>query len=231
MRNENQHPQWYNHHQPGRMRPRQAVNPPRRVQEQPPRVMNLPPPVMVQEHPPANPGGWRPIGVQNIRMNQYMNNGVAGAGTGPAYANQQPNIRLPNGRNWNHQGNVRVQIPQMRNPEENQFGRRRLLTVPREVRIPPTHMMSGYGRVPLNFQHQPHPPLSYPAAHQRTERKYDPEMTLEEALTGDWYPGNNDHQAVGNNLANNNQGNPAMRTGGVIGQLGSTPVINPGTDR
>ena len=89
--------------------------------------------------------------------------------------------------------------------------------------------MSGYGRVPLNFQHQPQLPLSSTAAHPRTKRKYDPEMTLEEALTGNWYPGNNDHEAVGNNPAEYNQGNPAMQAGGVMGQLGSIPVMNPGT--
>ena len=74
------------------------------------------------------------------------------------------------------------------------------LNLPRGFHGPPTQMMTGYGRVPLNLQQQGPRLNPYLVAPARTERKFDPDMTLEEALNGNWCIGNTVNQhAVGNN--------------------------------
>ena len=57
------------------------------------------------------------------------------------------------------------------------------INAPRGGNPQQNHVMTGYGRVPLNLQQgaRPHP---YPVAPAREESKHDLNMTLEEALNG-----------------------------------------------
>ena len=55
------------------------------------------------------------------------------------------------------------------------------------------HMISGYGRVPLN-QQRIQRPITHPQVQTGTECKFDSDMTLEEALTANWCLTNNDEQ-------------------------------------
>ena len=88
--------------------------------------------------------------------------------------------------------------------------------------------MSGYDRVPLNLQQQGQRPLAYPTAHPRIEQKYDPNMTLEEALTGDWYPRNNEEHQTDRSNTDRIQRDPAVQVGGAIRCLGLAHDVNAG---
>ena len=155
MRNQNRHPQWHGHHQQRGAQPGQRVNHP--VQAQGQRQVNygnLPPPVILQQPRPVFQGGQRPRGAQGVGIVQNANNAAPAAGIGPLYQNQQAHLNIPNRGYRINPGNMQPQPPQMRNLQRDQMGYRINQNMTGAFQPRPQHMMSGYGRVPLNLQQQ-----------------------------------------------------------------------------
>ena len=99
--------------------------------------------------------------------------------------------------------------------------------------LPPNLRMSGYGRVPLHQQRHAPRASTYRRSHTETESKYDPEMSLEEALTGHWNPGSDrGQQAAGSCRTDQIPG--GERAGGSANSstrpLSSVPAVNAGSD-
>ena len=101
------------------------------------------------------------------------------------------------------------------------------------VHLPPNLRMSGYGRVPLDLQRQA--PRSFPhrGPNPGTESKYDPEMSLEKALTGHWNSGSDRGQQAARSCRTDQI--PKKRKGrrsasNITRPLSSVPAVNAGSD-
>ena len=116
---------------------------------------------------------------------------------------------------------------QVRNVEGNQIGRDNNMNAPIRGNPQLNHVMTGYGRIPLHLQ-QGVRPRPYPAVPMRPEIKHDNDMTLEEAVNGNWCPRNNNlPQMVGNSLLRQELSGQITneQAGGLTGHPRSTSAM------